>query len=204
MARRRHNQSGGLEAWPGYVDALSTLLMVTIFVLLVFVLAQGFLSAALTGSNKQLDKLNAQVAQISNALSLERAHAGQLQLSVSQLSKQLDSANTARDTLARQLQAAKQRVQQALAESDTLRAERTRLTEQLSDTNQVVQSQSAANQKLQTQLVRGDHSGGYREPAERQGHRAACRRPGSAEGDQTAAGRHAEEDGGAGQDRQRR
>jgi hypothetical protein len=37
---------GGLEAWPGYVDALSTLLMVIIFVLLVFALAQGFLSVA--------------------------------------------------------------------------------------------------------------------------------------------------------------
>ena len=36
MARRRRNQGGGLDAWPGYVDALSTLLMVITFVLLVF------------------------------------------------------------------------------------------------------------------------------------------------------------------------
>ena len=39
---RRTKQRGGLDPWPGYVDALSTLLMVVIFVLLVFVLAQGF------------------------------------------------------------------------------------------------------------------------------------------------------------------
>ena len=40
MALRRRNNGGGetLNAWPGYVDALSTLLMVIIFVLLVFVL----------------------------------------------------------------------------------------------------------------------------------------------------------------------
>ena len=47
--------SNGLEAWPGYVDALSTLLMVTIFVLLVFVLAEAFLSSALTGSDNTID-----------------------------------------------------------------------------------------------------------------------------------------------------
>jgi len=51
MSRRRRGGDNGLEAWPGYVDALSTLLMVTIFVLLVFVLAEAFLSSALTGSN---------------------------------------------------------------------------------------------------------------------------------------------------------
>ena len=40
LARGRRTHGGGLEAWPGYVDALSTLLMVIIFVLLVFALAQ--------------------------------------------------------------------------------------------------------------------------------------------------------------------
>ena len=46
----RRRGDNGLAAWPGYVDALSTLLMVIIFVLLVFVLAQAFLSVALTGA----------------------------------------------------------------------------------------------------------------------------------------------------------
>ncbi|HET8996280.1 MAG TPA: peptidoglycan -binding protein, partial [Acetobacteraceae bacterium] len=115
--------------------------------------AQGFLSAALTGINKALDKVNAQLAQLTDALSLERAHAGQLQLSIAQLNKQLSGANAARDTLSQQLQAAQEQVQQALAAADKLRTERTRLTEQLSDANQVAQSQAAANQKLQTQLA---------------------------------------------------
>ena len=50
----RRRGDNGLSAWPGYVDALSTLLMVIIFVLLVFVLAQAFLSVALSGRDKQL------------------------------------------------------------------------------------------------------------------------------------------------------
>ena len=53
MARiRRRSASDELNPWPGYVDALSTLLMVIIFVLLVFVLAQAFLSVALTGRDR--------------------------------------------------------------------------------------------------------------------------------------------------------
>ena len=62
MARRRGGDNG-LDAWPGYVDALSTLLMVIIFVLLVFVLAQAFLSVALSGRDKQLDRVNRQLAE---------------------------------------------------------------------------------------------------------------------------------------------
>ena len=62
-ARRARGQ-GGLDAWPGYVDALSTLLMVIIFVLLVFALAQGFLSFSLTTRDQALARLNQQVAEL--------------------------------------------------------------------------------------------------------------------------------------------
>ena len=150
---RRHGPSSGLEAWPGYVDALSTLLMVTIFVLLVFVLSQGFLSAALTGSNQALDKVNARLAQLTDALSLERSHATQLQASISQLNQQLVSEKSARASLAQQLVAAEDQAQHVLAANQTLRAERDKLTEQLSDANQMARSQAAVTQKLQAQLA---------------------------------------------------
>ena len=54
------------------MDALSTLLMVIIFVLLVFVLAQAFLSVVLSGRDKQLDRVNRQLAEVTDMLSLER------------------------------------------------------------------------------------------------------------------------------------
>ena len=57
--RRRH-----FDAWPGYVDVLSTLLMVVIFVLMVFVIAQLFLSEALSGRDEALERLNRQLAEI--------------------------------------------------------------------------------------------------------------------------------------------
>ena len=77
-SRRRQRGGGGLDAWPGYVDALSTLLMVIIFVLMVFVLAQGFLSVALSSRDRALDRLNRQVAELAELLSLERGQTGEL------------------------------------------------------------------------------------------------------------------------------
>ena len=86
-ARARRRGGNGLDAWPGYVDALSTLLMVIIFVLLVFVLAQAFLSVVLSGRNKALDQARQELAQITQALSLEKSQAAELRLSVARLAK---------------------------------------------------------------------------------------------------------------------
>jgi chemotaxis protein MotB len=123
--RTRRNGGNGLDAWPGYVDALSTLLMVIIFVLLVFVLAQAFLTASLSGRSRELDKANQQLSALADALSLERGKSADLQLSVSQLTQQL----TARS------------------------AERDRLASQLADANLAVQAATAANARLQSQLT---------------------------------------------------
>ncbi len=88
MRGRGRSQRGGLDAWPGYVDALSTLLMVIIFVLLVFVLAQAFLSVALNGREHVLDRLQQQMARLTEMLSLERAKTHDLGLSVATLTAQ--------------------------------------------------------------------------------------------------------------------
>ena len=60
------------EPWPGYVDVLSTLLMVVIFVLMVFVISQVFLSRALSGRDEALARLNQQVAELGDLLALEQ------------------------------------------------------------------------------------------------------------------------------------
>lgn len=69
MARRKRPQSG-LNIWPGYVDALSTLLMVVTFVLLVFVVGQQFLSAAITQREHTLETLKQEVSHLTSMLSL--------------------------------------------------------------------------------------------------------------------------------------
>jgi chemotaxis protein MotB len=136
--RRPHN---GLDAWPGYVDALSTLLMVTIFVLLVFVLAQGLLSVTLTGKDKALERLNQEISQLTDMLSLERGRAADLQGNVASLAHDLAEVTTARDALAHQLSTAQAVVAQDSAQVSALTGERDRLSAQLADS--VVQAQSA-------------------------------------------------------------
>jgi chemotaxis protein MotB len=102
MSRRRGG-SNGLDAWPGYVDALSTLLMVTIFVLLVFVLAEAFLSSALSGSDNTINILRNQIAQLTESLSMETSKDTTLTQELAALNSQLAAAQSANASLDQQL-----------------------------------------------------------------------------------------------------
>ncbi|MBV9757639.1 MAG: peptidoglycan -binding protein [Alphaproteobacteria bacterium] len=152
LSRRRSNQEG-LNAWPGYVDALSTLLMVIIFVLLVFVLAQAFLSVALSGRDRALDRLNRQIAELSDMLSLERGRTGDMRASIAQLTRDLQSATAARDALVQQLGALRSSAEQAAADRDALKSERDKLAAQLADAQLQAQSAAARTQQLQARIA---------------------------------------------------
>jgi chemotaxis protein MotB len=142
---RRHG-GNGLDAWPGYVDALSTLLMVIIFVLLVFVLAQAFLTTALSGRSHELDKANQQLAALADALSLEHGKTAELQASVSQLGQELSARSAERDRLASQLADANRAIQAATATS-------ARLQTQLADTAGQADAAKAELAAQQNQLA---------------------------------------------------
>ena len=98
MAARIRSR-GPIDIWPGFVDALAALLVVIIFLLVVFVLAQVFLSQALTGRDEALERLTAQVNELGELLSLEREDNAELRLNVAQLSASLQQANENRDDL---------------------------------------------------------------------------------------------------------
>lgn len=131
-SNRRRN-GGGLDAWPGYVDALSTLLMVIIFVLLVFVLAQGFLSVALSTRDRALDRLNRQVAELAELLALERGQAEELRGGLSRATSELATAAAARDEALRSLGALREERDRLAGERDTARSEQERLAARLAD-----------------------------------------------------------------------
>lgn len=74
MARGRSARRSGeyAEFWPGYVDVMSTLLMVFVFLLSIFMLAQYFVSQESSGKDVALRRLNRQIAELTNLLSLEK------------------------------------------------------------------------------------------------------------------------------------
>jgi chemotaxis protein MotB len=126
--RTRRHGGNGLDAWPGYVDALSTLLMVIIFVLLVFVLAQAFLGIALSGRSHELDQAKRELSEMADALSLERGKESDLRVSISQLNAQIASRTADRDRLTGQLAEADLAVQNANAAVERLQAQLSQAT----------------------------------------------------------------------------
>ena len=179
MARgRRGRATDELNPWPGYVDALSTLLMVIIFVLLVFVLAQAFLSVALTSRDRALDRLNRQVAELSDMLSLERGRATELQASVASLGRDAAAAAAARDAAA--AEQARQRNETAglLTERNGLRMERDQLAARLADAELQAGSAAVRLQGAQARLAEtvGATDTASQEAAELAGQLAQARR----------------------------
>ena len=103
MVRRRDSTAGAANIWPGFVDALATLLLVIIFLLVVFVLAQVLLTQAISGKDEALDRLNRQVAELADLLNLERQANVDLRLNIAQLSSSLQNTTSDRDQLQVQL-----------------------------------------------------------------------------------------------------
>jgi chemotaxis protein MotB len=83
-ARRRAAQS--VSVWPGFVDALSSLLMVVIFVLLIFVVAYFLLSEILTGQESELATLHRRLDELTQSLGLEQARRKELTNEMAKLS----------------------------------------------------------------------------------------------------------------------
>jgi len=95
---RRSSRS--VNVWPGYVDALSALLMVVIFVLLIFTLAQFLLRQVVSDQEFALDLLGNRLAEVSEALGLSEERAEALNAQVALFSEQLAEVSDERDSLA--------------------------------------------------------------------------------------------------------
>ena len=98
LARNRRS-SVGVDYWPGFVDALSTLLLAIIFLLSVFVLAQFVLSREVATQDTVLDRLNAQINELTEMLALERTSAQDLTDQIGTLEASLGGAEAERTRL---------------------------------------------------------------------------------------------------------
>src|SRR6202166_5300506 len=99
MALSRSRRDGGMNYWPGFVDALSTLVLCVIFLLTIFMVAEFFLSQEVAGKDTALARLNAQISRLSQLLSLEQTGKASLEDQVAQLRASLTAAEGERDRL---------------------------------------------------------------------------------------------------------
>src|SRR5208337_3564107 len=99
MALSRGRRYEPVNYWPGFVDALSTMLLVIIFLLSVFMLAQFFLSREVTGKDEALLRLNRQIEELTNLLALERTQKSVDETKIATLTATLDTAEQERKKL---------------------------------------------------------------------------------------------------------
>ena len=136
MAPRTNRRQSNSNIWPGFVDAISTLLIIVIFLLMVFTIAQFFLSEILSGRNDALDRLNRQIAELGEVLAIEKKSNEGLKQKISQLSNELQASISSRDNLVESL--------------TMITGERDRLAEALKDKSK---EQLVDRRKIQVQIA---------------------------------------------------
>jgi chemotaxis protein MotB len=99
MALARRRRDGGLNYWPGFVDALSTLVLGIIFLLTIFVVVQFFLSQEVSGKDTALAQLNAVVARLRDDLALETSSKVSLEDDIARMRASLAGAESERERL---------------------------------------------------------------------------------------------------------
>src|ERR1700685_4096791 len=99
MALSRTRRDNGMNYWPGFVDALSTLVLSVIFLLTVFMVALSFRAEQVAGKDTALPRLNAQISRLSQLLSLEQTGKANLEDEVAQLRASLTAAEGERHLL---------------------------------------------------------------------------------------------------------
>ena len=103
MRRSRREGRHGVDSWPAFVDALSTLLLAIIFLLVVFMLGQFFLGQMLEGRDEAVGRLERQMKDIGSELEVQRDVASDLRRGVQRLTQDLRTATSDRDDLRSQL-----------------------------------------------------------------------------------------------------
>ena len=148
---RRRGQHSGINVWPGFVDALSSLLLVIIFVLLALVLTQFYLGTVLSGRDQTITHLSKQLNEMTDLLDLERRNSAELKTTIGTLTEALTAANADLDTARGQLADEHKLSEDAQAQAallnqqmDTMRQELARLTAALTNSESL-----SAEQKVE-------------------------------------------------------
>ena len=143
-ARRR----SPLNYWPGFVDALSTLLLSIVFLLSVFMLAQFFLAREITTQETALERLNRQITELTNLLALERSNRRTVEETVTGLQTTLRASEADRGRLRGMLESGSAADQKATQLGAALESEKQATARALSQVELLNQQIAAMRRQL--------------------------------------------------------
>jgi chemotaxis protein MotB len=169
LARSRR-QPRQIDYWPGFVDALSTMLLAITFLLSVFMMAQFFLAREVTGKDTVLAQLHKQIDELTSLLALERAGKSDTDNQLAALAATLDATKKDKDQLEaalaaakggtaptggldQQLAAEKQVSARALAQIDILNQQIAALRKQLAAIEDALSASEAKDQESQAKIA---------------------------------------------------
>jgi chemotaxis protein MotB len=98
-ARTSRRRASGSDYWPGFVDAMATLLLVMTFLLSVFMLANYFVTQEISGKDTALQRLTRQITQLTELLALEQTKKQKLEETISSLSASLAASDSEKSRL---------------------------------------------------------------------------------------------------------
>ena len=139
--------------WPGFVDALATLLMVIIFVLMVFVLIQVNLAYRVSGQDATLGEMRQQLASLGELLNIERRASADLAANLAQITSQLGTSKADRKELQAQLVNVQATLQARIADIDRLTTKQTDIQAALSAARASLEERLGALQLAEGQLA---------------------------------------------------
>ena len=146
MIGSRRRSRSTTNVWPGYVDALSALLMLVIFMLLVYVVSQLYLSQTLSDRDTQLARLNAQLNELSELLGLEENRSEALE-------NQLTSLQERNNSLVGQLESTREQLMRQTAMADAQSERLASMEESIDEKDDVSASQQAMILRLSNQIA---------------------------------------------------
>ncbi|MFP3976536.1 peptidoglycan -binding protein [Marinobacter sp. KMM 10035] len=153
MIGSRRRSRSTTNVWPGYVDALSALLMLVIFMLLIYVVSQLFLSQTLSDRNSELARLNQRLNEISQLLGLEQSKTNALEQQILTAQSNFSASQAENQDLQDRLAAARNRLMQQTADAEA-RAERlANMNQALDDKDELSVSQQNMILQLSNQIA---------------------------------------------------
>lgn len=153
MIGSKRRSRSATNVWPGYVDALSALLMLVIFMLLVYVVSQLYLSQTLSDRNTELARLNQRLNEISQLLGLEQSKTEALEQQMASVQDDYSDSLSRNEDLQARLDASRNQLMQQSADAEARAARLASMNEELEDQDQLSASQQAMILRLSNQIA---------------------------------------------------